>query len=56
MVQRIAKNSTILLLARIFQVGFTTLFSIYVARLLGAAAFGKWAFALAFTTFFLILG
>jgi O-antigen/teichoic acid export membrane protein len=54
MVQRIAKNSAILLSARIVQIGFTTLFSIYVARSLGATEFGKWAFALAFTTFFLV--
>jgi O-antigen/teichoic acid export membrane protein len=54
MVKRIAKNSIVLLMVRILQVGFMAVFSIYAARLLGVADFGKWAFALAYTAFFLV--
>jgi O-antigen/teichoic acid export membrane protein len=52
--QRIAKNSAALFVSRTLQMAFTALFSIYAARMLGTTDFGKWAFALAYTTFFLV--
>ena len=53
-VKRIAKNSAVLFLLRFLQYGFTALFSIYAARLLGTTGFGKFSFAFSYTTFFLV--
>jgi len=51
-VQRIARNTTLLLLSNVasFVIGF--FFTMYVARHLGAAGFGVLSFGLAFTAIF----
>lgn len=53
-VKLVAKNSLTLFLLRIFQFSFSAVLSIYTARLLGTVGFGKFTFALSFTTFFLV--
>jgi O-antigen/teichoic acid export membrane protein len=54
-VQRIARNTTLLLLSSVigFVLGF--FFTVYVARYLGAQGFGVLSFALAFTAIFAVL-
>ena len=51
-VQRIAKNTGVLLISRIASYLFGFFFIMYTARYLGAAGFGILSFALAFTGIF----
>ena len=55
-VQRIAKNTTILMIAQIASYLLAFFSMMYVARYLGAAGFGILSFALAFTGIFAIFG
>lgn len=54
-VQRIAKNTSVLLIARILSYLLTFFYMVYIARYLGAAGFGILSFALAFTAIFGVL-
>ncbi|MFX1487226.1 MAG: flippase [Promethearchaeota archaeon] len=54
-VQRIAKNTTLLLVSRLINVVLASFFIIYTARYLGAEGYGILSFALAFVTIFSIL-
>ena len=51
-VQRIAKNMTVLLFARIVSMLFGFFYVMYTARYLGPASFGILSFALALTDIF----
>jgi O-antigen/teichoic acid export membrane protein len=54
-VQRIARNTTVLLVANVASFALGFFFTMYVARYLGAEGFGVLAFALAFTAVFGVL-
>ena len=53
-IKRIAKNTSSLLLAQLIASIFGIVLSVYIARLLGDINFGKYSFAIAFTSFFVI--
>lgn len=53
-IQRIAKNTSSLFLAQFISSILGFILSIFIARSLGVALFGKYSFALAFTAFFVI--
>jgi O-antigen/teichoic acid export membrane protein len=55
-VQRIAKNTTALIVAQVASYLLAFFFTMYTARYLGPASFGILSFALAFTTIFAIFG
>ncbi len=52
---RVAKNTTFLTAALVFQKMLTFLYYIFLARLIGPADVGKFVFAMSFTTMFTIL-
>lgn len=54
-VRRIAKNTSVLLIAQIVSLVLGFFFTLYTARYLGAAGFGVLSFALAFTGMFAVL-
>jgi len=55
-VRRIAKNTTVLLIAQIASYLLAFFYMMYTARYLGAASFGVLSFALAFTGIFAVFG
>jgi O-antigen/teichoic acid export membrane protein len=55
-VQRVAKNTTVLLVAQVVSYLLAFLYTMYIARYLGAAGFGILSFALAFTGIFGVFG
>jgi O-antigen/teichoic acid export membrane protein len=55
-VQRIAKNTTVLMIAQIASYLLAFFYMMYTARYLGAAGFGILSFALAFTGIFAVFG
>lgn len=54
-VQRIAKNTTVLFIAYVITAILGLVLTIYIARILGDVAFGKYSFAIVFTALFVIL-
>jgi O-antigen/teichoic acid export membrane protein len=54
-VQRIAKNTTVLLISQVASYLLTFFYMMYTARYLGAAGFGILSFAIAFTGIFAVL-
>lgn len=55
-VQRIARNTTVLLVAQVASYLLSFFYMMYIARYLGAAGFGILSFALAFTGIFAVFG
>jgi O-antigen/teichoic acid export membrane protein len=55
-VQRIAKNTTVLMIAQVASYLLAFFYMMYTARYLGAAGFGILSFALAFTGIFAVFG
>jgi O-antigen/teichoic acid export membrane protein len=55
-VQRIAKNTTVLMIAQVASYLLAFFYMMYAARYLGAAGFGILSFALAFTGIFAVFG
>src|SRR3989338_7801389 len=54
MKNKILKNNFVLLTASIIEKLIFFLITIFIARKLGVVDYGKWGFALAFTSFFMI--
>ena len=55
-VQRIAKNTAVMMIAQVASFLLSFFSVMYIARYLGAAGFGILSFALAFTVIFAVFG
>jgi O-antigen/teichoic acid export membrane protein len=54
-IQKIVKNTTALIIMQVITMGLGLIFSIYLAKYLGVRDFGKYSFALSFTTLLAII-